>query len=328
MSILASVKKYFDWFTLALVIAVLLAVFLPATGDVYTAFNLTGKVVVAALFFLHGLKLSPSNLWAGLTNWRLHVVIVVASFILFPILGLALKPIIIFLAGNDLYQGVLFVCVLPSTVQSSIAFTSIAGGNVAAAVCAASFSSLLGVFVTPVLVNLLMRTTVGTSLSAAIWDLCVQLVFPFVLGQALRPFLANWVQRRKKLIGVTDRLSVIFIVYVSFSRGTTSGLWGSLSFQILVALLIGCALLLGLALLATSCGGRLLGFPLADRIVIVFCGSKKSLITGVPMANIIFPPELAGVIILPLMFFHQMQLVVCSLLAKRYAVTNVPETGY
>ncbi|MDR2456074.1 MAG: bile acid:sodium symporter, partial [Deltaproteobacteria bacterium] len=248
-----------------------------------------------------------------------HLVITLVTFALFPVFGLILKPAIVFLAGNDLYQGVLFICVLPSTVQSSIAFTSIAGGNVAAAVCSASFSSLLGVFVTPVLVSLLMRATAGTSLSGAIKDLCLQLVLPFILGQALRPKLIGWITRRKKLIGVTDRLSVLFIVYVSFSHGTTTGLWSALSLPLLAALLAVNAVLLALALMSTSAIGKLLGFPLADRIVILFCGSKKSLITGVPMANIIFSPELASVIILPLMFFHQMQLVACSLLARRFA---------
>ena len=319
-----AVFKHIDPFTALLAVAVGLAVLLPAEGRVYDAFSLAGKLVVALLFLLHGLTLSPQNLWAGLTNWRLHLVITLVTFGLFPVFGVVLKPVIIFLAGNDLYQGVLFICVLPSTVQSSIAFTSIAGGNVAAAVCSASFSSLLGVLVTPVLVSLLMRATAGTSLAGAVKDLCLQLVLPFAVGQALRPLLSGWIQRRKKLVGVIDRTSVLFIVYVSFSHGTTTGLWSALSVPLMAALLVVNALLLALALLSTSAIGKLLSFPLADRIVILFCGSKKSLITGVPMANIIFPPELASVIILPLMFFHQMQLVACSLLARRYANAAVP----
>jgi sodium/bile acid cotransporter 7 len=322
-----AIKKYVDPFTAALAVAVGLAVALPASGRAYLGFSVASKLVVALLFLLHGLKLSPSNLWAGLTNWRLHLVITLATFALFPVLGALIKPMVIFLAGNDLYQGVLFICVLPSTVQSSIAFTSMAGGNVAAAVCSASFSSLLAVLVTPALVSLLMRHSAGISMAGAVRDLCLQLVLPFAAGQALRPLLLGWVNRRKRLIGVTDRLSVLFIVYVSFSRGTNTGLWGTLSVPMMAALLVVCALLLGLALMSTSIGGRILGFPLADRIVILFCGSKKSLVTGVPMANIIFPPDLASVIILPLMFFHQMQLVACSLLARRYAAAAAARSG-
>jgi sodium/bile acid cotransporter 7 len=147
----------------------------------------------------------------------------------------------------------------------------------------------------------------------------VQLVLPFIAGQALRPILLGWIARRKKMIGVTDRLSVLFIVYVSFSHGTATGLWSTLSVPVMAALIIVSAVLLALALLSTFAIGKSLRFPWVDRIVVLFCGSKKSLITGVPMANIIFSPDLASVIILPLMFFHQMQLVACSLLARRFA---------
>jgi sodium/bile acid cotransporter 7 len=246
---------------------------------------------------------------------------------MFPILGLLAKPVILFFANDNLYLGILFICVLPSTVQSSIAFTSIAGGNVAAAVCAASFSSLLGVFVAPVLVNILLHANLESSLSQAVFDLFVQLVLPFALGQGLRPWLLGWITRNKTLLGYTDRLSVLFIVYVSFSRGTTSGLWQTLSVPLFLALVVLCGLILGLALLGTSTAGKLLKFSRADRIVILFCGSKKSLVAGVPMANIIFPTDLASVIILPLMIFHQMQLLACSYIARKLAYSVETETG-
>jgi sodium/bile acid cotransporter 7 len=190
---------------------------------------------------------------------------------------------------------------------------------VAAAVCAASASSLLGVFVTPVLVNLLLHAQVANSLIQALIDLGLQLVLPFALGQFARPLLAAWVTRQKKIIGLTDRLSVLFIVYVSFSHGTTTGIWHNLSVSMFGALVICCAIILAAALFFTSYGGKLLGFSRPDRITITFCGSKKSLITGVPMANIIFSPALASVIILPLMIFHQMQLIACSFLARHFS---------
>ncbi|MDR2386618.1 MAG: bile acid:sodium symporter [Deltaproteobacteria bacterium] len=312
-------KNHSDGFTNALILTVILAVFLPASGQVYDIFKGATTLVVAFLFFMHGLKLTPANLWAGLTSWRLHLVISLATFIMFPILGFLIKPLALWLTDERLYLGLLFVCVLPSTVQSSIAFTSMAGGNVAAAVCAASFSSLLGVFLTPVLVNLCLQASLETSLAQAVWNLFLQLVLPFALGQALRPWLAGWINRRKTLLGYTDRLSVLFIVYVSFSHGTTSGLWGTLSIAMFMALILLCAFLLSLALLGTFTAGKLLKFPRADQIVILFCGSKKSLVAGVPMANIIFTPALASVIILPLMIFHQIQLLACSYIARKLA---------
>lgn len=313
------IKTNIDSYTLALLGTVLLATILPVHGRGYEAASLTSKLVVALLFFLHGVKLSPQNLWAGLTHWRLHQVITSATFIMFPALGLLLKPLLTPLVGDNLYLGIMFICVLPSTVQSSIAFTSMAGGNVAAAVCAASASSLLGVALTPLLAGWLLGAASGGFSGQAVIDLCWQLLFPFVLGQALRFKLVSTLNSHRSLVGYVDRLSVLFIVYVSFSHGTTSGLWTTLNWPLFLALVLACGVLLTLALFLTSRAGRLFGFNRADRIVILFCGSKKSLVTGVPMANIIFPAGLASTIILPLMVFHQMQLMACAWIARRLA---------
>lgn len=313
------IKNNIDSYTLALLGTVLLATLLPVRGQGYEAASMASKLVVALLFFLHGVKLSPQNLWAGLTHWRLHLLIASFTFILFPLMGVLLRPLLIPLVGDNLYLGIMFICVLPSTVQSSIAFTSIAGGNVAAAVCAASASSLLGVALTPVLAGLLLGAASGGFSGQAIVDLCRQLLFPFILGQALRFKLVSGLNRHRSLVGYVDRLSVLFIVYVSFSRGATSGLWSTLNWPLFLALALVCGLLLVLALFLTERSGRLFGFNRADRIVILFCGSKKSLVAGVPMANIIFPASLASTIILPLMVFHQMQLMACAWIARRLA---------
>jgi sodium/bile acid cotransporter 7 len=172
-------------------------------------------------------------------------------------------------------------------------------------------------------VGILLESSTGSSAGQAIADLCLQLVLPFALGQLMRFKLAGWVNRRKKMIGYTDRLSVLFIVYVSFSHGTTTGLWQTLSWPIFMSLVIGCGLVLVLALLITNFAGKKLGFDRPDQVAILFCGSKKSLIAGVPMANIIFTPALASAIILPLMVFHQMQLLTCAYLARRIGLKNV-----
>ena len=319
-----TVLKHIDTYTLALFGMVVLAALMPVYGAGYEIASTLSKLVVALLFFLHGVKLSPNNLWAGLTHWRLHLLIIGATFFLFPILGLLLKPAFKPLLGPELYMGLMFICVLPSTVQSSIAFTSIAGGNVAAAVCAASASSLLGVFVTPLLVGLLMgSTSVGFS-GQAVVDLCIQLLLPFALGQALRFKLAPALNKHKSLIGYMDRLSILFIVYVSFSHGTVTGLWSPLNPGLFLILCLACAVILALALLLTNRAALWLGFDRADRIAIVFCGSKKSLASGVPMANIIFPAAIASGIILPLMIFHQMQLMVCAYIARHWAASGEP----
>lgn len=320
-------RHHIDHFTVALFGAVLLATWLPVYGVGYAVASTASKMAVALLFFLHGVKLSPQSLWAGLTHWRLHLVILGCTFVMFPLLGLVFRPLLTPLTGPGLYLGILFICVLPSTVQSSIAFTSIAGGNVAAAICAASASSILGVAVTPLLVGLVLGEASGGFSGQAVIDLGLQLVLPFALGQIARPRLAGWVGGHKSLVGFVDRTSVIFIVYVSFSHGTASGLWSTLNPSLFLTLCLACAVLLAASLMLTHRLGLALGFNQADRITILFCGSKKSLVTGVPMANVIFPAALASTIILPLMVFHQMQLIACAWIARRLARKDGPQAG-
>jgi len=207
-------------------------------------------------------------------------------------------------------------------VQSSIAFTSIAHGNVPAAVCAASASSLLGIFITPLLVGVLMHTNAGGAGPAplgAIESIVLQLFVPFVAGQILRPWIGGFIDRHKKVIGLVDRGSILLVVYTAFSAAVVAGLWQQVSLRTLALLLVLCCVLLAVALVVTSQLGKRLGFSREDRITILFCGSKKSLASGVPMANVLFAGSAVGAIVLPLMLFHQVQLMVCAVLAQRYA---------
>ncbi len=318
------IKIHIDSFILTLVGTVLLATFLPARGLGYDLASAASKMVVAVMFFLHGAKISPHNLLDGLSNWRLQAAILCSTFVAFPILGLLFKPVFTILTNETLYQGILFVCVLPSTVQSAITFTSMAKGNVAAAICAASASSILGVLFTPLLVGLVLGQASGGFSIQSVVDLFWQLILPFAVGQVLRPRLTAFMGRHKSIIGFADRASVLFIVYVSFSRGATSGLWDNISLPLFLKLILACGILLALALAVTGQIGRRLGFNRADRFALLFCGSKKTLMAGVPMANIIFPASIASTIILPLMLFHQIQLMVCAQIATRAGRSPAP----
>jgi sodium/bile acid cotransporter 7 len=225
----------------------------------------------------------------------------------------------------SLYAGILFLCVLPSTVQSSIAFTSIAGGNVAAAVCSASASNLLGIVLTPALVALLMHGA-GTGISLGVLgDIASQLFLPFAAGQLLRPKLGAWAQRHRWLLGKMDRVSILMVVYVAFSEGVTSGIWHRLGTEQLAVLLVICVALLGAVLGLTVLAARLLGFSRADEIVLVNSAARKKSAgqraCPWPPCSFRGPPGL-GLIVLPLMLFHQIQLMVCAWLARRYADGN------
>jgi sodium/bile acid cotransporter 7 len=309
-----------DSFTLSLVLTVVLASFLPCRGRAAEVFEVVTDVAIALLFFLHGAKLPREAVVAGTRNWRLHATVLGSTFILFPVLGLLLRPLLAPLVTPDLYLGILFLCTLPSTVQSSIAFTSIAHGNVPAAVVAASASSLLGIFISPLLVGLLIAGTGHGELSwHSVGAIVVQLFIPFAAGQVAQRWIGGWVRRNGRLLGFVDRGSILLVVYTAFSAAVLQGLWHSLPPPVLAGLVAANVILLALALLATRYGSRALGFSREDEITIVFCGSKKSLASGVPIAKVLFAGHPLGMIVLPIMLFHQIQLMVCAVLARRYA---------
>ncbi|MEC5386479.1 bile acid:sodium symporter family protein [Uliginosibacterium sp. H3] len=310
-----------DNFTLALVTTVLIASLLPCKGEAAHVFNIVTNVAIGLLFFLHGAKLSREAVIAGATHWRLHLVVMLSTFALFPLLGLALKPVLAPLVTPELYTGILFLCALPSTVQSSIAFVAIARGNVPAAVCSASASSLLGIFVTPLLVGVLLATHHDAETNAwkSIADICLQLLVPFIAGQIARKWIGAWVDRNKGMLKYVDQGSILLVVYTAFSEAVNQGLWQQMPLPALGGLIVVSLVLLAIALGVTRFAARRLGFSKEDEITIVFCGSKKSLATGVPMAKVLFPVHAVGAIVLPLMLFHQIQLMVCAVLAQRYA---------
>jgi len=313
-----------DPMMIKLIITVLLATFLPAKGIFVDIFEYLTTAAIALLFFMHGAKLSRDKIIAGSSHWRLHLWIMFSTFVLFPILGLLIvwwHPVNV---GPEIYTGFIYLCILPATVQSSIAFTSMAGGNVAAAVCSASASSLLGVFISPLLVNLVMdvHSSAPTNGLEQVGKIMLQLLVPFVLGHLSRRWIAGWVEKHRSLIGKTDQTSILLVVYSAFSEAVVNGIWHRVGLDTLLWILLGCVLLLALALAINFGASRLFGFKRADEIVVLFCGSKKSLANGVPMANILFPASAVGIIVLPLMVFHQVQLMVCSFIAQRYKASN------
>jgi sodium/bile acid cotransporter 7 len=235
------------------------------------------------------------------------------------LLGLALWAAAPHALPWSLWLGVLFVCVLPSTVQSSIALTSIAGGNVAAAVCSATGSNLAGQCLTPVLFGLVSSVNESAVSVAGILQVLLQLLVPFIAGHLLRPWIAQWAERNRSILAVTDRGSILLIVYAAFSASVVQGLWQQLQPATLVALTLAAATLLAVALLTMITASRALGFDRADESAVIFCGSQKSIVIGIPMANALVAGPALGLFVLPIMIYHAMQLLVCAWLAKRYA---------
>jgi sodium/bile acid cotransporter 7 len=316
-----------DSFTVMLLCSVAIASVLPCQGQAAVVFGNITTLAIGLLFFLHGAKLSREAMLSGLTHWRLHLLVLASTFIMFPLLGLAIKPLATSVLPPELYVGILFLCTLPSTVQSSIAFTSVAKGNVAAAVCSASASNFAGIFITPLLVGTLIvqgAAAPGGSTLDAVLSIVKQLLLPFLAGQFLRPWIGAWVDRHKPMLKIVDQGSILLVVYTAFSESVNEGLWHKLSLPTLVGLGVLCCVLLAIALGLATFASRRLGFSREDEITIVFCGSKKSLSSGVPMAKVLFAPGALGMVILPVMLFHQIQLMVCAVLAARWAKRKQP----
>ncbi|MBC3879281.1 bile acid:sodium symporter [Undibacterium sp. FT79W] len=309
-----------DNMTLLLLSVILIASFFPVKGELAVSVDHLSTLMIALLFFMHGAKLSREAVVAGMTHWRLHLLVLGVTFALFPLLGMLLKPALLTVLTPDLYLGILYLCLLPSTVQSSIAFTSVARGNVPAAVCSASASNLLGIFITPLLVSLLIKANSdGHSSADAMLKIVYQLLLPFVAGQIMRPYLQAWITKHASVLKMVDQSSILLVVFVAFSEAVVQGLWHQVPTLMLLGLLLISAVILALVMGFTTLISRRLGFSKEDEITIVFCGSKKSLASGVPMAKVLFSSGSVGMVLLPVMLFHQLQLMVCAVLAQRYA---------
>ncbi|KXO06927.1 bile acid:sodium symporter family protein [Marinobacter excellens] len=317
-------KFRLDTFTLLLLGAIVLASFLPVTGRAAETLATAGTVAVALLFFFHGAALSRQQIIDGATHWRLHILITTLTFVFFPLAVLpinGLSNLVPEWMPKDLGLGFLYLGVLPSAVSSSIAYTAMARGNVPAAICSAAASNVFGMMLTPFLLLLLVSTS-GTgefAVADALKDILLQLLLPFAVGHAFRPVLGGFLSRNESLMARYDQCVIWIIVYSAFSHSVVSGLWQNLPLQAIVLTILLCFGLLGLFMLVAMMMVRKLGFSLEDEAAVVFCGSKKSLASGLPMAKVLFSGHPGfGMIVLPIMCYNQIQVIVGAILAQKY----------
>ena len=277
------------------------------------------KLAIALLFFLYGARLSTQEALRGLTNWRLHALILAFTFVAYPLIGLLARPTTGFIS-EDLYQGLLFMTLVPSTVQSSVALTGIARGNVSGAVVAASVSSLVGVVATPLLVMWLMGAGDGVHIDTTVFtDIALQLLLPFMLGQLAHKRLGELA--KSKTTKIVDRGSIWMVVYSAFSKGVVSGVWSNVTALEIVLLIVFSVVLVFAMLWLTRVVPAALRFPREDVVAVQMCGTQKSLATGLPMATVIFGGAQLGVLIIPLMIYHMAQLIICSAYVSRKSFT-------
>ncbi|MDB6048447.1 MAG: bile acid:sodium symporter [Pseudomonas sp.] len=315
-----------DWFLCGMLIATLLAYFFPAFGSAGGGMHseYVINIGVFLVFFLHGVNLSSEQIVRGLKNWKLHIMVQGFTFVVFPLIWLACSRLFGSHLPALLMLGFLYLCALPSTISSSVALTGSANGNVPAAILNASMSSVFGIFMTPWLVSMVVGSGAGgIDLGATLLDLCAMLLLPLVLGQLVRPFFGKFFARHKRYTNVVDKTVILLLVYAAFCGSMASGMWQTQGNTVILSAVVGSALLLAIILFLTTRTARALRFSHADEVAAVFCASKKSLAAGAPMAALIFGnnPGL-GLILLPIMIYHPMQLIVCSIMAESYATRH------
>lgn len=306
-----------DAYMASLMATVLLAALFPVSGVAATVVLWLSYGAVALLFFLYGVKLKSDAIIAGMTSWKFQGLVVLTTFLLFPLFGLGMAVMLKHWLPEPLITGIVFLTILPSTIQSSIALTAMARGNVSATICAASMSNVLGVFLTPALAALLLSTGTISVNGSSILTIFTQLLLPFIAGQVLRPVLGGWVERNRRLTMIVDRGSILLIVYSAFSAGMVAGIWNELSGSTLTIVFAAIVVLFVIIMTILKFAGQAAGFPREDQISLLFCGAQKSLASGVPMANILFAANQVSMIILPIMLYHQLQLLVSAAIANK-----------
>lgn len=309
----------FTWLILG---AVVIAFLWPVKGEAAVWMGHMTTAGVALLFFVHGAALPRQAVIAGLTQWRLHLFIFSITFIIFPLLVLPLVPIGRSWLPADLILGFLYLAALPSAVSSSIAFTAIARGNVPAAVCSAAGSNVFGMMLTPVLLSIMIGSSAegGFTLIDALQDIVLIMLLPFGAGQFIRSWVARWLDSHPMFSERVDQVVLLLIIYVAFAQSVVDGLWQNVPSVVLLLAIVLCFVLLMLVFALTWWLSRRLGFSTGDEIAAVFCGSKKSLASGLPMAKVMFAAHPGfGLIVLPIIIYNQVQIIVGALLAQRYA---------
>jgi solute carrier family 10 (sodium/bile acid cotransporter), member 7 len=309
-----------DAFVLSVIGVVLAATLAPCRGIGAAICHGLGIAAIASLFFLQGARLSRAAILDGIMCWRLHVTVATTTFVLFPLTGLALSAVFPTTLPPLLWTGVLFLCVLPSTVQSSIALTSMANGNIAGAICSATASNVTGIALTPLIFSVLSRVHGGGFSPGGVGQVFCELLVPFVAGHWLRPRIGSWVDSNRRVLSFTDRGSILLVVYGAFSAAVVHGVWQRLPPTVLLPLTLIVVFILTIALLGINVASVALGIGKQDTIAATFCGSQKSLVSGVPMASALFSAAAIGPVLIPIMIYYPMQLVACAWLARRYAV--------
>ncbi len=319
-------KVGLDGFLLMIGTMILLAYFLPMPGLVKEPVSLEeiANVGVSFIFLFYGLRLSVEKLKAGLVNWKMHIVVQLTTFLFFPLIVLAFRPLFVNTDFELLWLGVFFLAALPSTVSSSVVMVSIAKGNIPAAIFNTSISSLIGVVVTPLWVGLFIASATGDfDVTHIFTKLILQVLLPVIIGISLNSRFGAVAEKYRKQLKYFDQAVILTIIYTSFCKSFSEHIFDGFTALELAGLAAGMMTLFFAVFFCVGIISRLLGFSVEDRITVLFCGSKKSLVHGTVMSKVLFQHStITGIILLPLMLYHALQLIAASIIAQRLARRN------
>jgi sodium/bile acid cotransporter 7 len=313
-------------FIIALVGAVTLAFLFPAPGAKggWLHPEVSNNAGVALILFLQGLSMAVERMKAGAGNWRLYVIVQGFTFLVFPLVGLLFHAATRFIWPDEpsaLRDGFLYLCLLPSTISTSIVLTSVARGNTPGALFNAALSNILGVILTPLLVRLLMQASgQAGSFAPLLIKITLLTLVPFVIGMGVRPLVRSWVDANRRWVNILSSGVILFIVYTAFCDSVEEKVWQHYGIGLTLEVLAAVAVLFTTVSLMVWAASRMARLNREDFIAALFCSVKKTLAIGVPLAQLIFGAKAdLGLILLPIMFYHPFQLFVCGLLANRFA---------
>ncbi|MCU1579389.1 MAG: bile acid:sodium symporter [Rhodoglobus sp.] len=316
---LRSALRWIDPFVVILLATLATSILIPVPGPVLTVGRVLTNGSIVILFLVYGLRLPTGEVLRGLRNVRLQGSVLATTFVIFPILGIALHGIVQPIVGSDLAFGLLYVTLMPSTITSSAAYTSMAGGNVPGAITAATLSNVLGFLLTPALVLLLMNQSGGAGIGGG-WVVLVQLILPFGVGQILQPLVGEWIRQHHWVSLIADRGAILIAVFTSVAVATAGGMWRGMAWSVVVGLVLAEATLLVLVIGVLLVLARVQGMPKGDRVALVMAGSAKSLGTGLPMALVLFPAPVAALVSVPVIVFHQLQLIASAIMVRNRSI--------
>ncbi|WP_299154973.1 bile acid:sodium symporter family protein [uncultured Christiangramia sp.] len=307
-----------NWFIIAIFVAIVIAYFLPQGPEILPLKNIT-DIGIGLIFFFYGLKLSPAEFKQGLMNYKIHIIIHLTTFVVFPLLCIACLPLFEDGLQSESWIALFFLGTLPSTVSSSVVMVALAKGNLPTAIFNASLSGLIGIFATPLWLGLVLESSTDFDFFSVLQKLMLQIVAPLLIGLFLQKFLGNWARKHGKKLSNFDKATIILIIYTSFSNSFSSNIFVDISRSEILKMAGIVIVLFFLVYYGTLFASKALKLNTSDTITAQFCGTKKSLVHGSVMVRVIFGSTAnSGLILLPIMLYHSTQLILIAWFAEKY----------